>query len=336
MSSVLARALEKQTAAKTSQEDTTERKADMDDNTTITGDGKRKNVIINVEGLIVGRYDAGESTYQIGVIPDDMPDGHRLTICYEISGPLQGGATRVFDLTSGGRFWTLEVEGQTADAELFRPIPPPDRTRTPDIGSPEARAFGWILDLEGDEFEAHPKRMPLIYGKLLPIIDIKNGAIYNGSVAKTPLLRTLNNGSATPFGKVSAILEVALNLDPRQYLVLRDTKSKRELFRFTLKADEIARVFISNVPAELPRQESGKPIPTHFRMFYTVFDLGPKQQYDFFGQADHVDLQGKEMETGLAEAVADEPPPPKCGSEKGDPGMICGTTHLGKFDGPLG
>ena len=178
--------------------------------------------------------------------------------------------------------------------------------------------------------------MPLISGKLSPVIDIKNGAIYNGRLAKTPLLRTLNNGPLTVFGKVSAILAVALNLNPRQYLVLRDTMSKRELFRIGLKADESARVFISNVPAKPHEHRSGEPLRTHFQMFYNVFDLGPKQQYDFFGQPDPVDLQGGEMEAALAEAVADEPSPPKCGSEKGDPGLICGTTHLGKFADPLG
>ena len=118
---------------------------------------------IKFDGLMIGRYDHDRRIYQLGVLP---AEGHKFTICYQIDGPRRVSATSV-TLPEERGIWRLGIANREPDTELYYSETEPDRHNPPnDPTSREAMDFGWVLDLESDEFPGHPKPMPLIRGKL--------------------------------------------------------------------------------------------------------------------------------------------------------------------------
>ncbi|MCI0490324.1 MAG: hypothetical protein L0229_27340 [Blastocatellia bacterium] len=247
-------------------------------------------VQIHIDGLIVGRFlrerdkaSAGErekNVCEMGVLP---AEGHALTICYELmdaEGEIR--ATKV-DIPQSGRRWTLEIEGSVPDARPFFSGEELDRLNPPlnDPNSALAKDFGWVLNVESDEFPEHEGHLSLKDNMLTPIIQINNGTFYNSRFSKL-LERAVGDGEPEPFGSASD--EISIELDPvpeKQEIVLKDTETGKCIFRIPVKDDEDTAIFIKNVPTDPPRDNV-----FHFHMYYSVLGVPDERRYDFVVKPD--------------------------------------------------
>jgi hypothetical protein len=310
---------------------------------------------IKFDGLMVGRYDEKRRVYQLGVLP---AAGHKFTICYQINGPKRDGAFAV-TLPDERGIWRLGIANRQADAELFFSETEPDRQNPPgDVSSPEAMDFGWVLDIEGDEFPDHPKPMPLIPGNLKPIFHIRNGVIFNANLTMR-LKRTVGGRNEESFGAASNAIGVDLDVMPGEVIFLRNVETGEDIFRIMVEPKELVRVFINNIPPDEHTLIPGHSDTTfHFRMYYDTFDVEDNKRYDFSitdenapqphhhggtSSADpaaghflsdsdehHHHGSGNKPEANRSFAAPEpaEDSKPSCTDGRGAPGMMCGTTHL--------
>jgi hypothetical protein len=320
---------------------------------------------IKFDGLMIGRYDRDRRIYQLGVLP---AEGHKFSICYQINGPRRDGATVLTlpDEKERG-VWRLGIANREPDTELYFSETEPDRHNPPnDPTSNEAMDFGWVLDLEGDEFPEHPKPMPLIPGRLKPVFHIRNGVIYNTNLTE-PLKRTLDGKEEEVFGRVSNSIGVDLDVRRGEEIFLKNVKTDEDLFRIRVELNELVRIFINNIPPEGVAHIHGLSDNTfHFRMYYDTFKVDEKERYDFTVPSEnapepaHHAIPASPAATPPAPAGSgpelthhdsghehpgDQPGPshqpsddprPSCSGGRGIPGMLCGTTHLSKFSKSLG
>lgn len=319
----------------------------------MTSEIEKARVKVRFDGLMIGRYDEDERVYEIGIL---KAPGHELSICYQISASGQTSATRVTDLAGDGRFWSLEIEGEGADTRLFSSEKTPKRLEPPEPDTPESYDWRWLLNLESADFPEHPKSISLRVGQFQRIIHIKNGIVYCNQLTKR-LRRKLKDHSPEDFGVASDQLGVALDVRPGQEVVLRNNKTKKDIFRIRKKTEEDrVSIFIYNVP---PKREPTSSAPSHFPMYYEVLEIPSEKQYDFLQPdsqslaVDHARHTGistaslaptgnpqeytrhDENETRFIDGgEGSDVSVPKC-FEAGNPGMICGTTHLSQYKWPL-
>ena len=304
---------------------------------------------IKFDGLMIGRYDHDRRIYQLGVLP---AEGHRFTICYQIDGPRRVSATSV-TLPDERGIWRLGIASREPDAELYYSETEPDRHNPPDDPtSPEAMDFGWVLDLESDEFPDHPKPMPLIRGKLKPILHIRNGVVYNTSLTE-PLKRTLDGKDEEVFGRVSNSVGVDLDVKPGEVIFLRNLMTGEDLFRITVEPRELVRIFINNIPSvEKPHIRGLGENTFHFRMYYDTFSVTAQHRYDFTvpsagatpphhdapsGSPPDGEHHHEEAANSIPRSeIQPDDAKPSCAGGRGIPGMICGLTHMSKFSKSLG
>ena len=303
---------------------------------------------IKFDGLMIGRYDRDRHIYQLGVLP---AEGHKFTICYQIDGPRRVSATSLTPPEERG-IWRLGIANREPDTELYYSETEPDRHNPPnDPTSREAMDFGWVLDLESDEFPGHPKPMPLIRGKLKPILHIRNGVVYNTSLTE-PLKRTLDGKGEEVFGRVSNSVGVDLDVKPGEVIFLKNLLTGEDLFRILVEPDELVRVFINNIPpVDEPHIQGLSDNTFHFRMYYDTFNVTDQNRYDFTvpsasaPEIHHDAPSSPPADGGHHHEEANVRPPagfqpnddprPSCAGGRGIPGMVCGLAHLSKFSTSL-
>src|ERR1044072_7072184 len=95
-------------------------------------------VMINFNGVLVGRHDPRAHIFEVGVFPS--PE-HTFYITVEEIGPLTRNTSTISlnEIDPADRIWTLEVEDRPLDATIpvFNRIP--NRTVPPTMGTTEAQ-----------------------------------------------------------------------------------------------------------------------------------------------------------------------------------------------------
>lgn len=242
------------------------------------------------EGVMVGRYN-GTDTYEVGILPTT---GHAFVIVYQefIGNFLIGEWKRYFyDFSANSPRWNLQLVKQAPDAKLFysqyqegKPVRV-NRAVMPDTVD-KYDDFGWAITLEGEDCPNHPTPLPRKTGLLSPIIYIKNGELYNQAITPGKLKRKRKGQAAKPFGYMSQTVGVRFRgVTSRKELVL--TRGAEEIFRAPMSPDENPqkeiKIYFLNTPTHQHPPYPNEP--SHFQLFYTLFDVKADDRYDFYDDA---------------------------------------------------
>jgi len=266
----------------------------------IPGDG---NVRIEMNGLMVGRYDETKKTYEVGILPAPV---HALSI--SVVETMPGGATRelwtlpIDEIPAHHRTWQLEIKDRNPDANLFHFSDPGagnglfNRTVKPDDDMPEEKRkdFRWVIDLENN-FPEHGSTLQIRKEVLWPIIYIKNGLFYTHlSEGITTGFQKLQfkSGLLTgfeEFGYASDVVAVDLGVLPEdEEVILRvapeseDGPPGADIYRLVVMPGSKYVIKIENMPTHREHVFKGNE-RSHFQFYYMLFDVLGSKWYDFAG-----------------------------------------------------
>lgn len=271
-------------------------------------------ITVEFDGLMVGWYN-NMDTYELGVLP---ATGHSFSIKVQdfTDGRLTSEWKRFFyDIPYADRTWQLELASVSTRATIPNRTPIV-RTNTP---SPNRESFSWVLDLEGDDFPDHPKQLTLKRGLLSLILQVKFGDIYNHGLSSIDIYKKSRSANAQ-FGAVSTGIKLLHTFTSPDTIILNSRQGR--VFEIGIdparnRGREI-KMSVHNLPAHdhVPRPNE----PSHFQLYYLLFDVPAANQYDFYDIRER-NNSSFDMHLGTGRSA---PNPYKCG-----------IGHLGSRSTPL-
>jgi hypothetical protein len=216
---------------------------------------------ITFTGLLVFHPDPKTGQFDVGVLrARDAHEPHFLQI--EISpDPGQGPIPQQYlerIIQNGNDRWELEVDGSSTlgiEARLSKPPNRHDATQN-------ERDFGWIINLENDEFHGVPlARTPKA---LQPVIRLRQGELFTS--CKTDSIVTIQGPFAQDFGFILGGIGLTIDTSAGQQPVLsfiNEKGKKEEIFRLT-RTDQVSYQvsFLNTPPPGTPIKEG------HFHLYY--------------------------------------------------------------------
>lgn len=239
---------------------------------------------VYLHGLMVGCYNPRDKQYEVGILPSP---NHVFRIMVEEMST-EGECNSWSYLTRfTGRIWSL-CAGNAQQAK-----PPAEDDGNFDRGGDPSDDWRWVIDLDNKREFPDPQTLPFEKDLLRPILYIKHGMLHTDWTSITVALQRRRLGCAwSDFGKIAQTMVIdQIELEPGEQAVLL-TDAGEELFRLKSDTDSnnTFKVFICNTPLHqsLRPAEGHDPVPaldpnrpTHFQLYYSLFNIAATSRYDF-------------------------------------------------------
>ena len=215
-------------------------------------------VEVTFDGLMVFRQ-VGDH-YEVGVL-DSQKVNHQLRI--KVGDKLLSDEELAkFPRTEP---WTLNVVGPSGNQAAnikprqYKACNRLQDTKDPQLDIKHVYDFCWMTDMETELHDGRP--LPMNEGNLTPIIKLNNGELYtkyNYDVLETA---KVNSSTYTPFGYVSDMIALKVNLSPDEKLVLN--AGNQVILSLTPEGEHCAGIF---------NQPNGdyKDKESHFHYYYDL------------------------------------------------------------------
>ena len=272
-------------------------------------------VTLVLRGLMVFHPDPAREYFEAGVLP---APGHRFRV--EVREKTNSGVSTfevalppLTDLMNDS--WSLEFTSPPKQGISF--YQGGAFNRKAGIGDP--RDFRWALDIEGTEF--YNEQVMIKENQLGPILRLTSGEFYTKGKSR-PLMRRQGDGTFQYFGSVAEEIAADFRVTGGD-VVLRSTKSGKEILRLPRKPATTYEVILENQPVTEGHMASIAPDSDHFQYYYQVITK-PKTdwyQFKFAGRGVSADSDSNQFRVISASHVS---PPP------GSPDIPCQPAGIGK------
>src|SRR5688572_11660482 len=297
---------------------------------------------ITFNGLLVFRPVPNENLCEVGVLrARAAPHAHILQI-QVTPNPATGTGTLRLDpdvleshVQAGNVLWNLDVElnGQPVEGIEVDLDPPDDRH---EVTAENARKFGWIVNLEGDEF--HQSTLARLPNRLQPVIRLRKGELFSGCLTDSIDVKQGPPTTKPDFGFISGAVGLEIDtsagetpvlyfggnqerevIQPESYSKQEQKSSlaqRTELFRLLETNQRDYSIAIRNTPTH--GRAGG-----HFHLFYErlFHQIGAGHRFDVLRHMPPI-----APPSGRCPEASDPDPDP----------FKCGGVSVGEGSGPLG